>query len=182
MKDIFLNRTYVNRMSFSDPWVTFIFEGISILHFIGIFSDNFIIFWVFLWFDRNRSGFPGSFGELTRWELKLFVHVHLEPWQNRLEANRKRSPTKNPLNGQIDLFSHKTTKILKKLNYQRNSTWNEEWDRLHRTRRLPRGQRKIYCSRKYCSWIYFSFSYIFVVWNTNSFRSAGLNVIKYITV
>ena len=44
MKDIFLNRTYVNRMSFSDPWVTFKFEGISILHFIGIFSDNFIIF------------------------------------------------------------------------------------------------------------------------------------------
>ena len=179
---MFLNRTYVNRMTFSDPLVTINFEGISTLHFTGIFSDNFIIFWEFLWFDRNISGFPVSIGELTRWELKLFVHVHLKPWQNRLEASRKRSPTKNPLNGQIDLFSHKTTKILKKLNYQRNSPWNEEWDRSHRTRRLPRGQRTIYCSGKYCSRKYFSFSYIFLVWNTNSFRSAGLNVMKYITV
>ena len=179
---MFLNRTYVNRMSFSDPLVTFKFEGISILHLTGIFSDNFIIFWEFLWFDQNRSVLPVSIGELTRWELKLFVHVHLKPGQKRLVTSRKRSPTKKTLNGQIDLFSHKTTKIMKKLNYQRNSPWNEEWECLHRTRRLPRGQRKIYSSRKYCSRIHFSFSYIFVVWNTNRFHSAGLNVMKYITV
>ena len=42
MKYMFLNRTYENRMSFSDPLVTFKFEGISILHFTGIFSDYFL--------------------------------------------------------------------------------------------------------------------------------------------
>ena len=42
IKDMFLNRTYVNRMSFSDPLVTFKFEGISILHFTEIFSDYFL--------------------------------------------------------------------------------------------------------------------------------------------
>ena len=148
----------------------------------GICSGNFIIFCEFLWFDQNRSVLPVSIGELTRWELKLFVQVHLKLEQKRLETSRKRFPTEDPLNGQIILFSHKPTKIMKKINYQRNSPWNEEWERLDRFRRLPRGQRNIYCSRKYCSRIYFSFSFIFFAWNTNRFRSAGLNVMKYITV
>ena len=65
---MFLNRTYVKIMSFSDHLVTFKFEGISILHLTVIFSDNFIIFWDFLWFDQNRYVF-------NRWTPSVGVEI-----------------------------------------------------------------------------------------------------------
>ena len=64
---MFLICTYVNTISFSDHLVTFIIEGISILHLTGIFSCYFIIFDIlcgliridlFYPFQRSFDWFP----------------------------------------------------------------------------------------------------------------------------
>ena len=67
--------------------------------------------WYFIFFFHNFRKMIRVYlfcPNLTRRELKLFVHVHLKPWRKRLGTSRKRYLTNNPLNGQIDLFSHKT--------------------------------------------------------------------------
>ena len=108
---MFLNRTYVKIMSFSDHLVTFKFEGISILHLIGIFSDNFIIFLDFLWFDQNRSVF-------NRWTPSVGVEI-IRSGESKAgtetvggQPKKVSYKERSPLNGQIDLFSDKTTKIM----------------------------------------------------------------------
>ena len=101
MKDMFLNCTYVNIISFSDHVVTFKFEGISILRLTGIFSGNFIIFWDFMWTDQNRSVLPVS-------NNSVGVQLHLEMLsrlpRKRLETNQMSSHIESVETGKTDLF------------------------------------------------------------------------------
>ena len=101
MKDMFLNCTYVNIISFSDHLVTFKFEGISILRLTGIFSGNFIIFWDFMWTDQNRSVLPVS-------NNSVGVQLHLEMLsrlpRKRLETNQMSSHIESVETGKTDLF------------------------------------------------------------------------------
>ena len=109
------------------------------------FSLIILFFHYFLKLVRLDLFFLVSIGELTLRVLKLVRSGGSEVMimtKEMVGNQSKRFPAWNPLNRQIDLFSHKTKKITKELNYQRNSRWNGQWKRLHRTRQLPDGQRK----------------------------------------
>ena len=114
---MFWNRTYVNRMSFSDRLVTFKFEGISILHLTGIFSCNFIFFENLFGLIRNDLFRPF---QTTLWGLSCIWRCYQDfqgngwkpiKWapsgslQHRIRWNGK--------NRSILINPHKISKIIK---------------------------------------------------------------------
>ena len=80
---MFLNCTYVNTISFSDHFVTFILEGISILHLTGIFSCYFIIFDILCGLIRIDLFYP--FQRILCGKLPLgahFIGFQPFPWKS----------------------------------------------------------------------------------------------------
>ena len=138
MKDMFLNCTYVNIISFSDHVVTFKFEGISILRLTGIFSGNFIIFWEFMWIDQNRSVLPVSTDSM--WELIWLVSNRFLGSLDNI-SRCSWTPTELFETGKTDLFwsvhikSQKIIKLPEKIPVKRRieipsnlnvTTWSEK--------------------------------------------------------
>ena len=129
MKNIILNSTYPNSISFSDLLVTVWFDvNPLIFHSKENFSDNFIFVIIFVSLYENKSIFlfSGFFvGDLFRLASNRFCHGFRCTWTNNFNSHRVKTPIET---GKPDLFlsNHKNSQKIIKLSEKIPVKWRIE--------------------------------------------------------
>ena len=141
------------------------------------FSLIILFFHYFLKLVRLNLFFLVSIGELTLRVFKLVRSGGSEVMIMTRETvgnQPKRFPAQNPLNGQIDLFSHKTKKIMKKSKLSEKFPLKWTMKTLTSYQTVTRRSEKTFCSRKYGLTTYLSFLYIYFIEILTVFPLLGL--------